>query len=94
MLPDIVGVPRPFSHPISVPNAGPVLGGRCRDSASTLDAAVFTSDVANPASTMLDIPQNRQILCAISFGYGDPDHPANSFRTSRADLPEFAEWRG
>lgn len=43
---------------------------------------------------MLDIPQNRQILCAISFGYGDPDHPANSFRTSRADLPEFAEWRG
>ncbi|MEP2715970.1 nitroreductase [Pseudophaeobacter sp.] len=42
---------------------------------------------------LLDIPQDRQILCAISFGYGDPDHPANGFRTSRAPLPEFTEFR-
>ena len=43
---------------------------------------------------MLEIPQDRIILCAISFGYGDPDHPANSFRTARAPLPEFTSWRG
>lgn len=42
---------------------------------------------------ILEIPQDRQILCAISFGYGDPDHPANSFRTERAPLAEFATWR-
>jgi nitroreductase len=40
-----------------------------------------------------EIPEDRNILCALSFGYGDPDHPANQFRTSRADLAEFATWR-
>ncbi|MGR3624084.1 nitroreductase [Pseudophaeobacter sp.] len=43
---------------------------------------------------LLDIPKDRQILCAISFGYGDPDHPANQFRTERAPLSEFTNWRG
>ena len=42
---------------------------------------------------LLEIPQDRHILCAISFGYGNPDHPANSFRTNRAPLPEFAAFR-
>jgi hypothetical protein len=32
------------------------------------------------------------VLCAISFGFADTDHPANSFRTQRADLDEFVEW--
>ncbi len=41
-----------------------------------------------------DIPDDRLILCAISFGYGDTDHPANSFRTERADLDAFVDWRG
>lgn len=39
------------------------------------------------------IPDDRQILCAISFGYADPDHPANSFRTDRADVTEVMEWK-
>jgi nitroreductase len=42
----------------------------------------------------LDIPADRNILCALSFGYADPDHPANSFRTERAPLEEFTDWRG
>ncbi|KPD12275.1 nitroreductase [Phaeobacter sp. 11ANDIMAR09] len=42
---------------------------------------------------LLEIPEDRTILCALSFGYGDPDHAANQFRTSRATLPEFTEWR-
>lgn len=41
-----------------------------------------------------DIPDDRLILCAISFGYPDTDHPANAFRTDRAELDEIVEWRG
>lgn len=40
------------------------------------------------------IPENRHILCAISFGYADTDHPANAFRTERAPLSEILDWRG
>jgi len=42
----------------------------------------------------LCIPKDRVILCAISFGYADTDHAANSFRTDRAELSEFVDWRG
>lgn len=34
----------------------------------------------------LDIPEDRDVVCAVSFGYADPTHPANSFRTDRADI--------
>ncbi len=40
------------------------------------------------------IPEDRLIVCAISFGYADPDHPANAFRTPRADPAEVVDWRG
>ncbi|MFK7938715.1 MAG: nitroreductase [Roseovarius sp.] len=40
------------------------------------------------------LPESRLILCAISFGYADADHPANSFRTERADLNEIYDPRG
>jgi nitroreductase len=39
------------------------------------------------------IPDDRLILCAISFGYADADHPANSYRTDRANLAEIIDWR-
>lgn len=38
------------------------------------------------------LPGNRQILCAISFGYEDLDHPANGFRTERAPIDEVLSW--
>ena len=41
-----------------------------------------------------NLPEDRQILCAISFGYADDDHPANGFRTARADLSEIYDPRG
>lgn len=41
-----------------------------------------------------DIPENRLILCAISFGYEDESHPANGFRTERADVEDVMDWRG
>ncbi|MEX0284454.1 MAG: nitroreductase [Paracoccaceae bacterium] len=40
------------------------------------------------------IGDDRIVLCAISFGYGDPDHPANGFRTERASLDDLVDWRG
>ena len=41
-----------------------------------------------------DLKEDRLLLCAISFGYEDQAHPANSFRTSRAGLDEILDWRG
>lgn len=41
-----------------------------------------------------DIPEDRMILCALSFGYEDRDHPANAFRTERAPLSEILDMRG
>ena len=34
----------------------------------------------------------RKLVCGISFGYEDSDHPANSFRTSRAPVTQAMTW--
>lgn len=39
-----------------------------------------------------NIPDNRRVVCGISFGYADRHHPANSFRTSRADISSVVDW--
>jgi len=36
----------------------------------------------------LGIPGDRLIVCGISFGYADMDHPANSFRIPRAGIEQ------
>ncbi|MDJ0827828.1 MAG: nitroreductase [Rhodobacter sp.] len=41
-----------------------------------------------------DLPENRQVVCGISFGYRDDTHPANAFRTTRAGLDEVLTWKG
>lgn len=40
------------------------------------------------------LPENRRILCAVSFGYADPENPANRFRTERAALDDILDLRG
>lgn len=40
------------------------------------------------------LPDSRQVVCGISFGRADRDHPANAFRTSRAPLGEILRWHG
>ncbi len=40
----------------------------------------------------LGLPADRRVVCAISFGYADTAHPANSYRTSRADLASTVRW--
>lgn len=42
----------------------------------------------------LDIPEDRAVVCGISFGRPDPDHPTASYRTSRAPLAETVTRRG
>ncbi|MDO8704340.1 MAG: nitroreductase [Sulfuricaulis sp.] len=39
-----------------------------------------------------NIPEDRQVVCGISFGYEDSAHPANQFRTKRASVDQAAQW--
>ncbi len=41
---------------------------------------------------MFDVPEHRDVLCGLSFGYEDPSHPANAFRTERATLDDAVRW--
>ncbi|MFF2551973.1 nitroreductase [Nocardia sp. NPDC058058] len=38
------------------------------------------------------IPEERQIIAGVSFGYPDADHAVNGFRTTRADLANVITW--
>jgi nitroreductase len=38
------------------------------------------------------IPDDRLMVCGISFGYEDASHPANGFRTRRAALEDTINW--
>jgi nitroreductase len=40
-----------------------------------------------------EIPADRQIVCAISFGYQDTGHPVNSFRVARAPASSAITWQ-
>ncbi|OWU86832.1 nitroreductase [Oceanicola sp. 22II-s10i] len=40
------------------------------------------------------IPEDRMVLCALTFGYEDTSHPANGFRTDRAPLADILDMRG
>jgi nitroreductase len=35
-----------------------------------------------------DLPENRQVVCGISFGYADTSASVNAFRTSRVGVPD------
>ncbi len=39
------------------------------------------------------IPANRKVVCGIAFGFADPNHPANAFRTTRAPLDQVVDYR-
>lgn len=41
---------------------------------------------------MFDIPAERLFVCGIAFGYADPDHPANRFRTTRVAAEAFTRF--
>ncbi|KRF14655.1 nitroreductase [Nocardioides sp. Soil796] len=37
---------------------------------------------------VLDLPADRLVVCAVSLGFADTDHPVNAFRTSRATVED------
>lgn len=43
--------------------------------------------------TFFDIPEDRLVVCAVSFGYADESHPANAFRTDRAPVDNAVDFR-
>ncbi|MGV9747354.1 nitroreductase [Rhodococcus zopfii] len=58
-------------------------------------AAVPQAAVAMTATALrneLNISDERDIVCAISFGYADESHPANTCRTDRAELGDVVRW--
>lgn len=42
----------------------------------------------------LALPEDRLVVCAVAFGYADPEHPVNQFRTSRASVEEAVTYVG
>ena len=58
------------------------------------------STIAQAAPTMysetirgeLGISPDRDILCALAFGFEDTEHPINRFRTERADASSVIAW--
>jgi nitroreductase len=46
-----------------------------------------------PHVAILHTPEDRLVLCAISFGYADMDNPANRFRTERAEAADIIDWK-
>lgn len=40
-----------------------------------------------------NIPQERIVVCCVSFGLRDENHPSNQFRSNRAKLDEIVDWR-
>ena len=58
-------------------------------------ASIAQAALASYGSIVRDhfgISPDRQIVCGISFGYADPSHPANNFRTTRADIEHTVRW--
>ena len=43
---------------------------------------------------LLAIPSDRMLFCAVAIGWGDRNHPANSFRSPRADPEDFCKFMG
>ena len=42
----------------------------------------------------LKLPPEQMLFCGVAIGYGDHSHPANSFRSPRAELTEFCKFYG
>ena len=38
------------------------------------------------------LPENRKMVCGISFGYADESYPINSYRTERSPVADVVNW--
>ena len=48
----------------------------------------YEADIAD----VLSIPENKEIVLGIAFGYADESSPVNNFKTGRADQSEILYW--
>ena len=55
-------------------------------------AQAALAGVSGVVRRYFEIPEHRMILCGVSFGYADPDHPANGFRTVRVPLEDVVRF--
>ncbi|NKY43630.1 nitroreductase [Nocardia cerradoensis] len=51
-------------------------------------AQAAIANYSNVVREHFAIPADRHVVCGLSFGYPDREHPANGFRTERAELDE------
>lgn len=82
--------------PYGAMDTGGFVTGFCLAAATHGVASIAQAAIAAQAPfvrTHFGIPEDRMILCAISFGYADTDHPANSFRTDRAAPADVINWK-
>ena len=42
--------------------------------------------------TYFGLPENRKLVCGISFGYADAAHPINNYRTERVAVEDMLRW--
>jgi nitroreductase len=68
-----------------------LLAARSLGVATVAQAAIaMYSDAVREHFTL---PEDRAVVCAVSFGLADQEHPANGFRTDRATVDEAVELR-
>lgn len=66
-----------------------LLAAHAHGIATTPQAAI--AKYAGFVRRFFGIGNERQMVCAISFGYADAEHPVNQFRTSRASIDEVMD---
>ena len=67
-----------------------MLAARSHGVASIAQAALATHPKI--LREFFGIGEDRRIVCGMSFGYEDPQHPANRVRTRRAQTAEVVHW--
>ena len=50
--------------------------------------------VHRTVDTFLKLPPEQMLFCGMAVGYGDHDHPVNSFHTRRSSSQEFCTFHG
>lgn len=68
------------------------LAAEARGIASIPQAAI--ANYAPFVRDYFDLGNDRLVLCVVSLGYSDTEHPANAFRTTRAPVGEILTWKG
>jgi nitroreductase len=55
-------------------------------------AQAAIAQVAPAVRQVLELPDDRLVVCGISFGFADPDHPSAQFTSTRAPLADAVTW--